>query len=67
MAQSYVLYFPILETILTKVLLDIKTLEVFSATLAIVRPPKESWYKSSEPVKDDAILLMHCNIFLFIS
>ena len=36
---------------LTKVLLDIKTFEVLSDKLVIVRPPNESWYKMSEPEK----------------
>ena len=37
--------------VLTKVLLDIKTFEVLSDKLVIVRPPNESWYKMSEPEK----------------
>ena len=41
------------KSLLTKVLLDIKTLEVFLATLTIVRPPLESWYKSLEPGKKE--------------
>ena len=40
---------------LTKVLLDIKTFEVLSDKLVIVRPPNESWYKMSEPEKPNKV------------
>ena len=50
------MHFPHTKLLLTKVLLDIKTLEVFLATLTIVRPPLESWYKSLEPGKKRIIL-----------